>query len=78
MRIVAADQCPCLNTCVIRHGSLSWWSIISLDFDFNQEDIRKREENAGRRRRRKKNHELKITNQSLNDSRGKRNQSTNS
>jgi hypothetical protein len=45
MRIVASDQCPCLNMCVIKHGFFScahaWWSIISLDFDFNQQDIRK-------------------------------------
>jgi hypothetical protein len=43
MRNVVAAQCPCLNMCVIRHGFLfrSWWSVISLDFDFNQQDIRK-------------------------------------
>jgi hypothetical protein len=72
MGIVAADQCPCLTMCVIRHLSLSltWWSIISLDFDFNQQDIRKRLDIQVKQKKEK--------NDELNDPRGKRNQSTNS
>jgi hypothetical protein len=42
---------------------LTWWSVISLVFDFNQEDIRKKEQEI-QVEEEKENDELKITNQS--------------